>query len=229
MEQTSTFTGDRHASMRSPLAKLERRFIDANVPRFPVWIRSHHLTLLTLLWSALLVAAAWLARSTGNPHWLWGSSLMLFLQWFTDSFDGSLGRARGEGLRRWGYYMDHFLDYIFMACVFGHYAFLVSRPTATLFLILVPLYGAFEVNSWLEFGATGQFKITYAGVGPTEIRLFFVAINAAIIFAGVRWIEVSLPWFMLAAALLLCFLVSRTQRGIWALDMADKAAQATDT
>lgn len=218
------FTGSTHAPMRSPLAAAERRFIDANLHRIPPWIGSHHLTLLTLAWSALLVAAAALARATGSLHWFWLSSLMIFLQWLTDSFDGSLGRARGAGLRRWGYHMDHFLDYIFMACVCGHYALVAGWPGAVWFLLLVPLYAAFEVNSWLEFGATGLFKITYAGLGPTEIRIFFIGVNTAVIFAGIGWAVAALPWFLAVLALLLVAVVWRTQRAIWAMDMAEKAA-----
>ena len=118
------FAGDKKAPMRSPLAAIEKRFIQANVGRFPDWIGSHHLTLTTILWSAGTLGFAWLAR--GNLHWLWGSSFMLFLQWFTDSFDGALGRHRDAGLAQWGFHMDHFLDFVFMWCVVGQYAFLVE-------------------------------------------------------------------------------------------------------
>jgi phosphatidylglycerophosphate synthase len=154
---------------------------------------------------------------------------MLALQWFTDSFDGKLGKLRGLGLRRWGYYMDHFLDYVFMACVMGHYAFLVPEPTRTMFLLLVPLYGAFEVNSWLEFGATGSFKITYLFLGPTEVRCVFIGVNTAIIFAGTGWLEAAMPVMLAVLVLMLCVIIYRTQRRIRAQDMVEKeAAQAPD-
>jgi len=86
------FGGDKKLPMNSLLARYEKRFIDGNVQRFPNWIEGYHLTLTTLLWSAGLIVFGWLARI--SYHWLWGSSLMLFLQWFTDSFDGALGRHR---------------------------------------------------------------------------------------------------------------------------------------
>ena len=90
-----SFTGDRKAPMRSPLADLEHRLIEAWAPRFPRWIEGYHLTLLTIPWTLGLLAAGWLGRQ--SLQWLWLSSAMLFLQWFTDSFDGKLGRLRDTG------------------------------------------------------------------------------------------------------------------------------------
>jgi len=222
-----TFTGDRKVPLRSPFATWERKFVEANVDGFPRWIETYHLTLMTILWSAGVVLAGWLAGG-GNRQWLWLSSLLIALQWFTDCFDGALGRRRQTGLRRWGFYMDHFLDYLFMACVTGHYAFLVPEPARTWFLLLIPLYAGFEVNSWLDYGATGQFKITYNGLGPTEARLCFILVNTAVIFFGSGFLTVSIPWFMAALGIILAVTAFRTQRRIWAMDMAEKAAAGTD-
>lgn len=216
------FTGDKKEPLVSPLAALEKRFVEANVDRFPRWVETQHLTLLTLLWSALLLFAAWQA-SLGSRHWLWLSSLMLALQWFTDCFDGAIGRRRNAGLRRWGFYMDHFLDYVFMACVCGQYAFLVDGAARIWFLLLVPTYAAFEVNSWLEYGATGKFRITYHGFGPTEIRLFYILVNTAIIVAGTQWLAWVAPWLVLLQLPVLAWTVYGTQQRIWAQDMAEKA------
>ncbi len=218
------FTGDRKEPMVSPLAKLERRFIEANVDRFPRWVKTQHLTLLTLLWSALVALSGWLAGNRG-AHWLWLSSLMLALQWFTDCFDGALGRRRNAGLRRWGYHMDHFLDYVFMACVCGHYAFVVSGPARVWFLLFVPLYAAFEVNSWLEYGATGRFRITYNGLGPTEVRIGFIMLNTAVMLWGVRFLEQAVPWGLAVATVMLALTVWQSQRRAWAQDMEEKGRQ----
>jgi len=217
------FTGDRKAPMRSPLAAAEKRLIQAWTPRFPGWLEGYHLTMCTTVWSAGLVLAG--AMAPRNPHWLWLSSLMLVLQWFTDSFDGALGRRRDTGIPKWGFYMDHFLDYVFMACVFTHYAFLVNHDTRILLFVLALAYGGFEANSWLEFGATGQFRITYLGAGPTEVRVLFILVNAAIVCCGTAWLEAAVPWVLGVGVLMLVVVVSRTARRVWAIDMADKAAR----
>ena len=46
---------------------------------------------------------------------LWFVSLMIVLQYLTDLFDGEVGRQRNTGLIKWGFYMDHFLDYLFLS------------------------------------------------------------------------------------------------------------------
>lgn len=223
MDQKQKFTGDRKAPMRSPTAAAEKKLIEACTPRFPGWIQTHHLTLLTLLWSAGLVFFGWLAQE--SRHWLWLASLMIFLQWFTDAFDGAIGRYRNTGLKRWGYYMDHMLDYIFMACVFMQYGFLMEPDSRALLFVLTLLYGGFEVNSWLEYGATGQFRITQMGVGPTEIRIAFIVINTVVIFAGVGWLEAALPWVLVVGALMFAWIVWNTSRKIWAIDMEHKQSE----
>jgi len=220
------FTGDKKVPLRSPLAAPEKRIVQWLTPRFPRFLETNHLTMMTVAWSAGLIAAGYLAARS-NVQWLWLSSAMLFLQWFTDSLDGSIGRYRNTGLRKWGFYMDHFLDYVFMACVFTHYAFLVDHKTVVLLFVWALVYGGMEANSWLEYGATGQFKITYLGAGPTEVRLLFICINTGIIYGGIDWFRKALPWALGVVSVMLVFIVWRNSRRLWAIDMADKAADET--
>ena len=220
------FGGDKKLPMTSLLARSERRFIDANVPRFPKWIEGYHLTLTTLLWSAGLVVFGRLAKD--NYHWLWGSSAMLFLQWFTDSFDGALGRYRDTGIPKWGFYMDHFLDFVFMCSVLIGYSFLLDDSGRQIIYMLIPIAGSFMVSSYLAFGATNEFKITYLGTGPTEMRIYFILLNCFIIAFGVGWIEKVLSYILAAAVVLLCVVVYRTQKYIWNMDMADKRRSGSD-
>jgi hypothetical protein len=56
------FGGDKKLPMRTLLAKWERNFIDANVPKFPRWIQGYHLTLTTIPWSVGLIVFGCLAR-----------------------------------------------------------------------------------------------------------------------------------------------------------------------
>ena len=175
MQESGSFRVDKKVPLRSPLAAIEKRFIERNVGRFPRWIEGYHLTLTTIAWSAGLMIFGCLAR--GDLRYLWGSSLMLFLQWFTDSFDGALGRHRDTGIPKWGFYMDHLLDYVFMSCVFLQYLPIVTSTSRYLLIAWTFLYGVKMVSSWLAFAAMGEFKITYLSIGPTEIRLFFILLN----------------------------------------------------
>jgi phosphatidylglycerophosphate synthase len=220
MYSKEQFQGDKKLPLKSPLAKAEKRFIDYCVPRFPPWIEGYHLTLTTVLWSAGLILSGYLAKQ--DLSWLWLASGMLFMQWFTDSFDGALGRYRDTGIPKWGFYMDHFLDFIFMCSILIGYAVLFEGLYRIIFLVLIPIFGAFMVNSYLSFAATTEFKITFLGMGPTELRLLIIILNTMIIIFGTGFVEKTLPFILLLTMIALIIVVFRTQKYIWQIDMEDK-------
>ncbi len=220
MYSKEQFQGDKKLPFKSPLAKAEKRFIDYCVPRFPPWIEGYHLTLTTVLWSAGLILSGYLAKQ--DLSWLWLASGMLFMQWFTDSFDGALGRYRDTGIPKWGFYMDHFLDFIFMCSILIGYAVLFEGLYRNIFLVLIPIFGAFMVNSYLSFAATTEFKITFLGMGPTELRLLIIILNTMIIIFGTGFVKKTLLFVPLFTMIALIIVVYRTQKYIWQIDMEDK-------
>ena len=220
MYSKEKFHGDKKLPLKSPLARAEKRFIDYCVPRFPPWIEGYHLTLTTVLWSAGLIFSGYLAKQ--DIGWLWFASGMLFMQWFTDSFDGALGRYRDTGIPKWGFYMDHFLDFIFMCSILIGYAVLFEGLYRNIFLVLIPIFGAFMVNSYLSFAATTEFKITFLGMGPTELRLLIIILNTMIIIFGTGFVKKTLPFIPLFTMIALVIVVYRTQKYIWQIDMEDK-------
>ena len=215
------FAGDKKVPMKSLLAKYERKFIDSNIAKFPAWLQGYHLTLITIPLSIGLIVFGYLAA--GNLNWLWLSSVVLFLQWFTDSFDGALGRHRDTGIPKWGFYMDHFLDFVFMSCVFLGYSFLLDGLNKVLMFFMVPAFGCLMVSSFLAFGATGEFKITYLRTGPTEIRAVFILLNCFIVIFGTGFLEKALIYIFIAFVSALCVVIFRTQKYIWNIDMQNKA------
>lgn len=217
------FAGDKKVPLRSPLARLEKQFIEAHVSRFPPWIEGYHLTLLTIAWSAGLVFFGWLAAR--NTHFLWGASLMLFLQWFTDSFDGALGRHRDTGIPKWGFYMDHLLDFVFMWCIPVSYLFLVPAASAGWLIAATLLISLLMVNSFLSFAATNAFKITYLGLGPTELRLAFILLNTLLAFRGPGPLVAALPAAVVILFAGVALVIYRTQAHVWAIDRADCRAR----
>ena len=71
------------------LVPLERRLAAFVLPRIPRWLETYHLTLLSLVWSLLMVVSGYLAAR--DLRWLWATNLMIVLHYFTDHFDGKLG------------------------------------------------------------------------------------------------------------------------------------------
>ncbi len=217
------FGGDKKLPIKSPLGNLEKKLIGSTIHKIPGFIEGYHLTLMTIIWSIGFIFFGFLAQH--NRHWLWLCSLMLFLQWFTDSYDGALGRLRDTGIPKWGYYMDHFLDFVFLCSIFIGYTFLFSEETTKVIYFLLIIFAGFMVNSYLSFAATNEFKITYLGFGPTEMRIMFIFFNIYLIYFGVTFLERYLKYFIPVSFIILVVVIFRTQEYIWSIDMKDKAAR----
>jgi phosphatidylglycerophosphate synthase len=217
---TSTaFAGDRKVG-QSILSAPEKALVSWGTPKIPAWLETYHLTLLTVLWSGLNALFGFLAKD--NIHWLWLVSLMIVLQYFTDLFDGAVGRARGTGLVKWGFYMDHFLDYIFLSSLVLAGYFIAPAGLGAYYLILLILTGGFMVNTFLGFAATNQFEIYFYGFGPTEMRIVFILINTVIILTGTEHFRFSVPLLCFFCFAGLIIMVKRTSNKLWSIDMANK-------
>lgn len=205
---------------QSFLSGLESKFRTWAVPIVPCYIETYHLTLLTLLWAAGVLFFGYLSKE--NLVWLHGVSIMIVLQYITDVLDGAVGRYRQTGLIKWGFYMDHFLDYIFNGTLVIAGCMISPPGLSFWFMALLLLLSAFMVSSFLEFGATLKFKIYFLGVGPTEIRIFFILINFGIIYFGTDYFSLLLPIICLICGFSLGILVYHTQNNLWQHDMQIK-------
>lgn len=178
--------------------------------------------MLTLVWSSLILFFSYLAAK--DLRWLWGVSAMVFMQYVTDHYDGKIGKYRSTGLVRWGYYMDHLLDYFFLCSVIIGYAFILPERSRFQILIMLAIFAGYEVSTFLAFAATDRLKISYLKFGPTEFRLALIVINALLVHYGTRQMIGGLKYVNAAAAIGLALMVYRTHRVIWELDMKRKNA-----
>jgi len=209
----------------SLLSPLERRIAPAVLPLIPGWLQTYHLTMLTLLWSGLILVFSYLAAR--NLRWLWLVSLMILLHYVTDHLDGKVGKYRNTGLLRWGYYMDHLLDYFFLCSVIIGYAFILPAHTRYQLLFMLAIFAGYEMSTFLAFAATDRLKISYLKFGPTEFRLAIIVINTLIILFGLRYMVSGLKYVNLGGLIGLALLFYRTHRKVWQMDMHRKQAQTT--
>jgi len=223
MIETQEFAGA-HKTNNSFLSPLERRLAPLVIPRIPSWLETQHLTMLTLVWSLLILVFSALAAR--NLRWLWLVSLMIFLQWVTDHYDGKVGKYRNTGLVRWGYYMDHLLDYFFLCSILLGYAFILPERSRFQLLLMLALFAAFDFSTFLAFSATDKLKISYLKFGPTEFRLALIVVNALLIKFGTKHMIGGLKWVNAGAVLGLCVLIYTTQKRIWQLDMESRQTKA---
>ena len=217
----SAFAGHQKVGT-SILMRPEKWLVRHAVDRIPRWIETYHLTLLTVLWSALVVGFSSLARDNGA--WLMGVSAMVALQYVTDLFDGAVGRHRDTGLVKWGYFMDHFLDYVFMGALIVGYAIIAPAGMGLWFLVLLALSGGFMVTSFLSFAATNRFEVYHHGLGPTEFRVVLIGINTVLMYTGTGHFTYSVPVVCLVYLCALVPLVYRTHKQLWRIDMEAKRA-----
>ena len=157
---------------RSLLADAEKRLLVAIARRLPAPINSDHLTLIGLF--AMPVAGWCFARIPDTPWSAAAFVLALAANWFGDSLDGTLARVRDQQRPRYGYYVDHVIDLAGTAALFAGVA-ASGLMHGWIALSLVAAFFLVSAESYLATHACGRFRLSFAGFGPTELRLVLAA------------------------------------------------------
>jgi phosphatidylglycerophosphate synthase len=208
------------------LADLEKRALVAMARRLPTCINSDHLTLVGLLAMVGAGACFWISR--WHPAALAGFVVMLALNWFGDSLDGTLARVRGRLRPRYGYYVDHVIDLVGISCLLagmalsGHMSALVAAGVAA-------AYALASAEVFLATHAQGTFRLAFARVGPTELRVILAA--GALRLAWGPWVTLfgqpyrlfDIGGVVAIAGLLTAFVVSalRNTRALYLAERLD--------
>jgi len=195
----------------SLLAAAEKRLLIRLASSLPGWINSDHLTALGAF--AMLGAGVCYAVA---PYWkgaLVLAVVMLAVNWFGDSLDGTVARVRHHERPRYGFYVDHVLDALGMLLLIGGLVaggFMTLAPGAAFLLA----YFLLTIEIALATHALGTFKIAYWKFGPTELRIL-LAIGTLLLLrspwsaiAGHRVLLFDLGAVIAAAALLITFFVA---------------------
>ena len=196
---------------RSVLASAERQLLIAIARRLPLWISSDHLTLLGLL--AMPAAGLAFAAIPAAP---WSAALFaaaLAVNWFGDSLDGTLARVRCQPRPRYGYYVDHVIDLAGTAALVGGMAASgLMNPTVA--IALLAAYFLVSAEVYLATHAVGIFRLSFAGVGPTELRILlaigavFVARHPWVTIAGHPALLLDVGGLVATAGLVIVFVMS---------------------
>ena len=186
------------------LAEPERRLLRAIAQRLPARVTSDHLTLVGVV-GALGAGVAY-ALSALSPAWLWVAGVMLLVNWFGDSLDGTLARLRHAERRRYGYYLDHVVD-AFATAAIGAGIGLSPYVPLSVALAGVVAYLILSINVYLESTVFGVFRLGYGRIGPTEARITLVLANGLLVAAGAEPAVVTVATSA-AAALALGMLVT---------------------
>jgi phosphatidylglycerophosphate synthase len=161
---------------------LERRVLAWFAERMPAAIGSDHLTALGAAGMIGAGACYWLAAT--HRLALLGVVLCLAVNWFGDSLDGTMARARHQERPRYGFYVDHVLDMFGQMFLLGGMALSgFMTPLVALALLVAFLMVATEV--YLATYCLAAFRLGVLRVGPTELRII-IAIGTLVLLVKPR-------------------------------------------
>lgn len=163
------------------LGPLERPALKWLSERMPQWVNPDLLTAFGFF-GAVLIFAGYLLTSI-DVRFMWLSSFGFVVNWFGDSLDGTLARHRKIERPRYGFFMDHAVDCLTEAMVFIG---LGLSPYVDLRLALLALVGymMLSIYVFLDTYVCGEFRISYLGIGPTEMRVIAIIANTLMLIAG---------------------------------------------
>jgi len=162
----------------SILNGVEKKILTWLAAREPSWMTSDTLTFIGFI-GAVVIAAGYIL-SNYSIHWLWLSSLGFVINWYGDSLDGTLARVRHTQRPVYGFYLDHTVDAINEVLMFVGIGLssLMHLPIAMAALVV---YLMLTLNVCVNAHLKGEFKLTYAGFGPTELRIILILVNTLFI------------------------------------------------
>ena len=169
---------------------LEKKALVWLAARQPRWVTSDLLTW-TGTFGSVLIALGYILSNL-NVNWLWLSTFGLIVNWYGDSLDGTLARVRNTQRPIYGYYLDHTVDGINETLMFvgiGLSPFLNLYTSLAMLVVYLQLTLNVSMNAHLK----AEFKLTYAGLGPTEFRLVAILLNTLLIFIK-PWQQFEQVW-----------------------------------
>jgi len=202
------------------LGPLERPALQWLSVRLPAWMTPDVLTLIGIFGSLLTFIGYWATKVDKN--FLWVASLGFVINWFGDSLDGTVARYRKIERPKYGYFVDHSVDSFSMVLVFTG---LGLSPYVRLDIASLALVGylLMSILTYVEAFVSGKFQLSYAKIGPTEMRLIAILANTLVYFGGNPIVKSSIiqltvfDWIVavIAALLFLVFLISALQKALY--------------
>jgi phosphatidylglycerophosphate synthase len=198
----------------SVLAESEKRLLVRMAGGLPAWVNSDHLTALGAI-AMFGVGACFWAGGTA----LWLVIPLLAVNWFGDSLDGTLARVRNRQRPRYGYYVDHVLDAIGFAALFGG-LMLGGHMSLTMGLAFLAAYYLLVVEISLATHARGTFKLAFLKIGPTELRILLAMGTLQLMrsdlvsIAGHKWLLFDAGGAVAIAGFLIAFVAGAVSNGV---------------
>jgi len=201
----------------SKLAGPEKRLLVWIARNLPTSIHSDHLSALAL--ATMLGAGASFAFISTSGWFAVTFVGCLVANWFGDSLDGTVARVRGQQRPRYGYYVDHVIDLAGTAALVGGMA-LSGLMTPAIGFALLAVYFMVAAESFLATHSAGIFRMSFAGFGPTELRIVLaagaikVAVSPTVELIGRRLQLLDVGGAVAIGGLAVAFVASAMRNGV---------------
>lgn len=168
-------------------AKAEEKAKEWICPRIPAWVNPDMLTVLGFI-SSFIIASGYIFGFS-NRWYLILVIVGLILNWFGDSFDGSIARYRKKTRPNYGYYIDHVVDSL-VVLIFGLGLGLSGFFKIEIALAFVIMYLILMIHVELITYVQNEFKYSFGLVGPTEIRIIGIFLTIVMFFLPVKYFDI---------------------------------------
>jgi archaetidylinositol phosphate synthase len=163
------------------VARQERQLLNWLCARLPDWVTPDGLTAFGVVGACTVLAGY--VGSRFDPAFLWLATLGYFMHWFGDSLDGSLARHRRIERPKYGYFLDHSVDAFCNLLIMGGLGLtLFVRMDVALFVLAG--YYMLCMYVFLNNHVTGLFQLSFLALGPTELRIGLIFMNAWMFVQG---------------------------------------------
>ncbi|MDF1499017.1 MAG: CDP-alcohol phosphatidyltransferase family protein [Anaerolineales bacterium] len=163
------------------LGPFEKPLLQWFARQTPSQIGSDTMTLIGIVGTAVVFLGYGLSHL--DPAFLWLASAGFVLNWFGDSMDGTLARYRKAERPKYGFFVDHLVDagsqvVIFVGMGISPFVQLDYACLALAGYLLMSIY------AYVTAFVTGEFRISYIKLGPTEMRLIAILLNTSVFLFG---------------------------------------------
>lgn len=145
----------------------------------PKGMTSDLLTLIGFFGSVIIALGYTLAN--GNLAWIWLASLGFVINWYGDSLDGTFARVHNQQRKTYGFFIDHNVDCINESLMFIGIG-LSPMMNMNVALLVLSAYLILSIYVYISAHLKNEFKLTYAKMGPTELRIVVILVNTLYFF-----------------------------------------------
>jgi len=168
-------------------ANAEEKAKEYICPRLPEWMNPDHLTVIGIF--GVLISSIGFILGFFNRVWLLLVPLGLIINWFGDSFDGSIARYRKRTRPNYGYYIDKIVDSV-VIIMFALGIGLSGFVKIEIALLLAAVYLAMMMHVDLVVHVQNKAQNSFGMFGPTEIRIIGILFTAVMYFVPVTYYNI---------------------------------------